>query len=579
MSIRLTDWLAPQSQFCDRDATVQILSALLEKQHSARTERPSFATFPAAHYNQQATQVEHLARLMWGAVPAGCDAEQYNRAFAAQLVAGCDEQHPDFWGTPSDFDQRVVEMSSFAVAMVDCPECYFMPLSQAQQAQRFAWLRSVETLKLPPNNWRLFRILILAAIAKLGGEIDQQVLADDLDFIDQHYLGQGWYQDGPNKVMDNYNPFAFHLYGLIYARWCGEQDPERCQRWLARAIEFAQSYQAWFGDDGAQLVYGRSLNYRFASAAFWAELAYFEPQQFPPGLLRSLWASTMRWWANQPIWSENAELLSGFAYPNLLASEFYTSSASPFLAFKAFSALRLPAKHSFWQADEQPLASHCAPLWVVDQHLIWRSGGSYLLTNAPASGELRHSPDKYLKFAYSSDHGLCVEGEKWIEQGFVGDNLLAFYHPETQQWFGRRKHEQAYREGDALISIWQPFAGCKVTTVQSMQSNKEVRTHHIESDRALNYIATGYAVDRWQPWGSQGKESAQALVQSERLYSQIELVQGPGNASVYPCAPNTNLLYAHASVPVISGTVSAGNTCLATEISAGRTANRTALKS
>ncbi len=577
MSVRLTDWLEPHCEFSDRRSTVAVLNELLKKQSSIAASSLGSQQSPVAHYDRQATQVEHIARLMWGAVPAGCDAEQVNQLFAERIWKGCDESHPEFWGEPKDYDQRVVEMSSIAVALVDCPEYYFFPLSDEQKAGLFRWLRSVESLKLPPNNWRLFRILILASIAKLGGEIDRKQLDDDLNFIDDHYLGQGWYQDGPNKVMDNYNPFAFHLYSLIYARWFSNEEPERCQRWLERSVEFAQTYQRWFGDDGAQLAYGRSLNYRFAGAAFWAELAYFEPKEFSAGQLRGLWARSMRWWAKQPIWGTSGELLSGFAYPNLLASEFYTSSSSPFLAFKAFSALRLPSDHAFWQQKEQEADKSLTPQWVNDQHLVWRYGGSYLLTNAPASGELRYCTDKYLKFAYSSDHGLCVEGHNWMGQGFVGDNLLSFYHPQTKQWFCRQRIEKAYRDKGMLVSIWSPFDGCKVTTKQSVSNRIETRTHHIETESELKFIASGYAVDQWQPWGVTEAFDDTALLESERLFSQIQLKEGAGKATVLPCAPNTNLLYAHAAVPVITGMVAKGNTRLVTDISAGRIAQRTAL--
>lgn len=631
MSVKLTDWLPNEARFLNRESSVAVLRLLLEKQQATLALGGASVANPmaygAAHYPQPVAQVEHLARLMWGSVPAGEEMASINIDFAQKIAQGCDPHSCHYWGVPTNYDQRVVEMASFAAAMIDAPSVYWDTYNDGQKRNVLTWFASVQGLQLPPNNWRWFRILIVNAIELLGGQIDRPAFEADLDFIDQHYLGDGWYQDGPTAVMDYYNPFAFHLYALMFVRWnrsaCESPSVdktsanksavlERCSVLLQRAVQFAHSYQVWFGDNGSQLCYGRSLNYRFASAAFWAELAHFDLSELSAAAetndnnidelsgvelsgvakghrcpdmaqLRSLWASNVRWWAEQPIWDQQGQLLSGFAYPNLLASEFYTSPVSPFLAYKAFAALRLPSEHPFWQSEEHHLPECIVPQWVNDQHFIWRQGGSYLLTNAPASGELRHCYDKYSKFAYSSEHGLCVESERWLNQGFAGDNMLAFQHPETQTWHSRQQNLHAYRQGDSLVSVWRPFAGCEVTTRQTWLGNHEQRQHQITSDRPLKFVMTGYAVDAWRPWFSH-LETSQPSVVSERLYSTLvvntpigEETQSPlvVQGAIYPCAPNTNLLYAHACVPALVGDVTQGCSTLEVNVFAGRTTIKT----
>lgn len=573
MSIQLAQWLPEDSTFTSRDNALNVVKFLLGKQPilNAENRECSPQLGCAAHYNDEAASVEHIARLMWGAVPANNELKRDNEALRLALLSGISGENENAWSNLVNYDQKIVEMSSFAVAIVDAPDTFWNPLSDAEKQALIDWMTPVQELDIPPNNWRWFRVLIVFALERVGVDIQRDKLQQDLDFIDSHYMGQGWYQDGEAAVMDYYNPFAFHFYGLVYARWIRDTRSDESEKYVNRAVEFAQSYQYWFGENGAQLCYGRSLNYRFAGAGFWSELAWFEPKGIAMSSLKSHWVSSVRWWARQPIWSQDGQLLSGFAYPNLLASEFYTSPVSPLLALKAFSALRLSEDHAFWQAENQPLEKSLKPTWVCDQHFLWRDGGCYLLTNAPPSGELRHCYDKYSKFAYSSEHGLCVESEQWISQGFAGDNMLAFQHPETQSWHARTKNEEAWREGEKLVSVWSPFKGIRVVTTQWLnETGNETREHNIQCESDFNYVMTGHAVDVWTPWFSH-LERKPARVESERLFSEIILEYGEGDSAVYPCAPNTNLLYAHASVPAVSGKVRKGSSTLKALILAGRT--------
>ena len=54
-----------------------------------------------------------------------------------------------------------------------------------------------------------------------------EVLADSLDFIEKCYVGDGWYRDGISGLPDYYVPWAMHFYGLVYAVFMKEEDPER----------------------------------------------------------------------------------------------------------------------------------------------------------------------------------------------------------------------------------------------------------------------------------------------------------------------------------------------------------------
>lgn len=554
---------------CSRAETQRMLEVVIKRQMQqlAGTVKDTASYNSAAHYPSNVAEIEHICRLLWGVVPAGESLEYVHEHLRQQIIAGSTPTSSAFWQYPTHYDQRVVEMSAIAVALIDANAHYWLPLNEQERENLTTWLLSVTDLELPPNNWRWFRILILKALELLDVEINQSVLANDLEFVDELYLSDGWYQDGHTGVLDYYNPFAFQLYALMFVRWSNEESA-LCQRLMSRAIEFSKSYQYWIAEDGKPLCYGRSLNYRFAGAAFWSELARSGNKLVDIAVARTCWQRTMCWWNEQPIWDNNGQLLPGFAYPNLLASEFYTSYASPMLAMKAFNALALDAEHPFWQASIVPLNDTVEPI-RMDHHLLLRRGGVYMLTNGPACAELRHCYDKYSKFAYSSDHGLCVESHQWLDQGWAGDNMLALRHPQTGQWMTRTRNLETQVADDYLVSIWQPFPGCQVKTTQRFSNHREVRLNQIICDEPLDFVLTGHAVDRWSKWFSH-EETRPARVESDELFSELVLLSGPGVPRVYPCAPNTNLLFPHASVPAITGQFPEGSSNLLVEVCAGK---------
>ncbi|WP_165313749.1 DUF2264 domain-containing protein [Vibrio ziniensis] len=520
----------------------------------------------AAHYTRQTADIEYVCRLLWLAVPSKHIHSEINHLLSQRIIDGTTPELSNFWQHAKDYDQRVVEMSAIAMALVEAPEIYWQPLNEKQKTNLSDWLLSSTYIALPPNNWYWFRVLILESLSGLGIEIDTLNLEFDLQSIDEMQLQQGWFEDGATGVMDYYNPMGFHLYALMYCRW--NPNSPRKEVLLNNALEFTKTYRNWFDSEGRQLAYGRSLNYRFAVLAFWAELARVIPNHPDISLWRTLWTNGMNWWSNQPISDSNGMLLPGFAYPNLLMSEFYTSSVSPLLAFKAFNALAMEETHPFWQSTLESLPEMAEVQWINDRHLQWRNGGTYLLTNASGSNELRECADKYYKFAYSSAHGFCIDSVRWINQGWVGDNILAFQHPDTMQWYSRTHHISAFREADTLVSIWSPFMGCRVITCQTLQTDREVRIHRITSDRNLSFIMTGYCVDEWRSWFSH-VIAAPSRIESKNLFSELRLVKGQGHACCYPCAPNTNVVYPHSSVPAISGVIQAGNSDIEVQVLAG----------
>ncbi|GAL06180.1 hypothetical/partial homology [Photobacterium aphoticum] len=560
----------------DRRETVDVLSAFIASQVSAmRPEQAALAEATGrAHYDEKALNLEGVARLLWGAVPLANDKPELLNVLLQAVINGVNPEHDAYWGEPVDFSQRCVEMSAIAMAIVDGEYLFFDRLNTTQQQHLIIWLQSATDIRIPNNNWHFFRVLILMALRHVGAEYNATVLQRDLLEIDNMYLGDGWYRDGRSGCTDYYNPFAFHYYGLLFARWVNtvtddlsSELNQYAQLFIHRAALFAQNFALWTGEDGAPIAYGRSMSYRFAGAGIWSELACYPAALARVSLsvsdMKTLWAATLRWWSEQPIVSEGT-LSVGFTYPNLIASEFYNSPMSPLLALKGFAAVRLPEGHPFWQAKESQIIQKSTQVALEkNKQLVARHNGiSVLLTGAPSAAELRNSHDKYLKFAYSSAHGFGVEALRWIEQGFIGDNVMACQHPESKAWSFRNQLLTAELREQQLITVWQPFEGCVIETAQWFEQGEEYRRHTIDAQHDFDFILSGHAVDTWVKCIGELEALTEARLLGATVISELQLLNGEGQYGVMPCAPNTNIRYAQAAVPVIHGKVAKGHSVM-----------------
>lgn len=536
---------------------------------NARGEMP--AHWPrtcGSHFASGAERVEGLARLMLGAAFAGddCRVPGLHEQIQGAISVGVDPQSTGYWGELGHFDQKIVEAANIAIAIVEGRHHFFDGLDFKTQTRLLDWLSDVQDVDMSPNNWRFFRVTIQNALKQFGRFPNSTLLQSDIEYLHSLYLGDGWYSDGPAGACDYYNPFAFHFYGLIYARWC---DDEHARIFLERARRFAERYCYWFGKDGAPIAYGRSLCYRFAGAAFWGALAWFEIDTNQAG---DQWRRTLRWWANQPIFNEIGQLSIGYAYPNLLASEFYNSPMSPLWAMKAFVPLVLNEQHAFWSEAKNVPASADAITSSAANHILYRyRGDAFLLPGGRRPPEMRQFADKYMKFAYSSCHGLCVESTQWIDAGFLGDNVLAVADSRNG-WHQREKVNKAEIVDRCLITHWSPLPGCQIITRQHWDGEREHRTHSIVCEQPIRFLASGYAVDHWTPVcvPLPRVDGNLAVASSRELTSSISTQTSGVSVGVAPCVPNSNLLFPRASVPYISGDLSSGRHELETWVAAGR---------
>lgn len=512
-----------------------------------------------AHYDDHAAALEGFARPLWGLVPLAAgggdfaDWDLYRRG----LANGSDPQHPEYWGEPEGRNQRLVEMAAIGLALALAPDQLWRPLPAAAQANLIRWLGAINRLEIVDSNWLFFRVLVNLGLASVGAAHDEAALRAALDRLEQFYLGDGWYSDGANDQRDYYIPFAFHFYGLIYARLAGATDPERAQRFRERAALFAEQFVAWFAADGAALPFGRSLTYRFAQGGFWGALAFADVEAMPWGVIKGLALRHLRWWAAQPIFNPDGTLSIGYAYPNLNMAEQYNSPGSPYWALKFFLPLALPESHPFWQAEELPLPELPALMPQPRAYmLLCRDQGSRHVV-ALASGQhepwIRHAGEKYAKFAYSTAFGFSVpSGRRGLTQA-AADSMLALSDDGEFYRVRERPLESGVEHG-ALYGRWRPIPGVEVETWLIPAGPWHLRLHRLRSDKPLWSAEGGFALDRSgdDPIARAGFEQAGAAVALARYpagASGLRDLLGQREGRVLRVDPNTNLLHPRTVLP------------------------------
>jgi hypothetical protein len=556
----------------DLQGAVRALFAPLKPHFSPGAARVRLG-HTAALFDDHAAELEGFARPLWGLVPLAAGGGVFAdwQLYRHGLSNGSDPRHAEYWGDPGDRDQRLVEMAAIGLALALVPEHVWEPLDQEARGKLARWLGAINRAAVVDSNWLFFRVLVNLGLARVGAAHDPAAMDAALDRLEQFYLGDGWYSDGLTAQRDYYIPFAFHYYGLIYARLAGERDPERARRFRDRAALFARDFVHWFAADGAALPFGRSLTYRFAQGGFWGALAFADLEALPWGAIKGLALRHLRWWSRQPIFQPDGTLSIGYTYPNLNMAEQYNSPGSPYWALKFFLPLALPESHPFWQAEELPLPElppihhqpHASMIFCRDRasrHVVALASGQH-------EPWIRHAGEKYAKFAYSTAFGFSVPlGRRGLTQA-AADSMLALSDDGEYYRVCERPIEAGYDRG-ALHSRWRPIPGVEVETWLIPSPPWHVRVHHLRTDRPLWSAEGGFALDRTgdDPLARAGVEQAGegvALARYPAGGSGLRDLLGQRAGRVLRADPNTNLLHPRTVLPTLLGEHAPGEHWLA----------------
>lgn len=507
----------------------------------------------SAHYPDRAAWVEGFSRPLWGLGSfwsGGSSDTNWEEIYYKGLVAGTDPDNAEYWGDCVPYDQMLVEMAAISYTILMAKDKIIGPMSEKEKENLCTWLSQINKNPCYSCNWRFFHVMVNVALYKIGAQYDPEGMEESLKFLEECYVGEGWYLDGIQGAADYYVPFAMHFYGLIYSMFMNEEDPERCRRFVDRAMEFGKDFAYWFAEDGSGLPFGRSLTYRFAQASFFSAcvMAHIEP--IPLGEMKGIILRHLEYWLDQSIFDHKGLLTIGYTYPNLNMAESYNAPGSPYWSMKLFACLALPEEDTFWSVEALPLPNMDKIKTFPKAKMIMQRTDDGHVVSFPIGLQIghvhTHMEEKYSKFAYSTKYGFSVMHSPFNFAEAAPDSVLSF-ELGGQIFIRRTIDEGEVREG-IMISEWSPFMGIKVHSEIIPEGQGHRRIHKIESEYDCVAYDAGFAV-------KVGDDSC-----------TVKCVQGNGLELVLRADPNTNLIHSKTDIPVVKYVIKKGTNIVETQV-------------
>lgn len=521
-----------------------------------------------AWYENVSGDMEAFARPLWGLVPlwaGGGEADEFVSLYNKGFAEGTKTNTENYWGECHDCDQRFVEMAAIAYGLMFAPEKLWKPLSAEAKDNLIQWLSAINDNAVCDSNWTFFRVLVNAALKKIGRQYDKERMEKDLARIDEFYLSNGWYKDGEKGQCDYYIAFAFHFYSLIYAIAMEKDDESRAKVYKSRAEEFAKDFIYWSDENGEFLPYGRSLTYRFAQCAFWGACVAADIRPFSLEVMKGIIARSLDAWTSKNIFDTGGLLSVGYDYPNLLMAEHYNAHGSPYWGLKAYIFLMLPDDHEFWTAEAAPMPK-LEPLKIMgnNSQLVSRRNGRTVMYPIGSITDFSCGQiiPKYLKFAYSAHFGFNVMRSQLSLDESAPDSMLVF---EVDGMFMVRRHFNGGSvENDKVIVNWSPFEGIDVKTVITPTESGHIRSHEINSQFNCTAYDTGFAVSSGDSDCIETSVDKGAYVKNK--FQQCSVTSDEGEGIIILASPNTNIRYPKTVIPAVKYEIKKGKTIIKTII-------------
>ncbi len=261
-----------------------------------------------------------------------------------------------------DGDQALVDAAFLAQGLLRAPNQLWNKLDNETQKNILNALKETRNLSPGYNNWLLFTAMVEATILKFEGKADMVRIQYALNKLDEWYLGDGFYSDGPHFKLDYYSSFCMHPILLdILNVLVEKQDDLKDWRYknfisdyhvfLERAQTYAAVQEKLISPEGTYPAIGRSLTYRFGAFHALTQIALFEklPKGIVPSQVREALKAVVQKQLGAPdTFDKNGWLTIGFYGHQPEMAERYISTGSLYLCTEVFLILGLKPETSFW---------------------------------------------------------------------------------------------------------------------------------------------------------------------------------------------------------------------------------------
>lgn len=254
--------------------------------------------------------------------------------------------------------QPLVDAAYIAESFLRAYDCLWMPLDDVTKQRYIEEFTQLRRIDPPYTNWLLFSSTIEAFLAKAGAKCDTYRVNSAIRKMEEWYVGDGWYADGPTFAFDYYNSYVLHpmyLETLQAMKDAKIRTRISYDKYYQRALKRTQKYslvlERLISPEGTFPVFGRSIPYRLAAMQPLAMMAWYEklPAGLSYGQVRAALTAVMkRMYENTDNFNKGGFLTIGFVGRQPNVADWYTNNGSLYMTSLAFLPLGLPANHSFW---------------------------------------------------------------------------------------------------------------------------------------------------------------------------------------------------------------------------------------
>lgn len=323
--------------------------------------------------DKRVTYMEAFGRTMAGLAPwlslpddntpEGIKRKQLREWALKSYAHSVDPASPDYllWRKEG---QPLVDAAYIAESFIRAYDALWVPLDSVTKQRFIQEFQQLRRINPPYTNWLLFSSTIECFLKKAGAQSDGYRITSALQKIEEWYVGDGWYSDGPGFAFDYYNSYVIQPMNLECIEiitdkgkrsvWSVEK--ERYFQALKRMQKYAIILERFVSPEGSYPVFGRSIPYRMAVFQPLALLAWREqlPEELTNGQVRAAMSAVMkRMFRDKRNFNEKGFLTLGFNGHQPGTSDWYTNNGSLYMTTLAFLPLGLPADHPFWTSPAE----------------------------------------------------------------------------------------------------------------------------------------------------------------------------------------------------------------------------------
>lgn len=341
--------------------------------------------------NKKVAYMEAFGRLMagispWLALPDDDTKEgkmrKQLRDWAVQSYKNAvDPNSPDclLWEGPT---QILVDAAYIAESFMRAPDATWNLLDETTKQRYIDRFIGLRVIRPAYNNWLLFRAMTESFLLSVGEKADQYALTVAVNKINEWYLSDGWYSDGPEFALDYYNSYVIHPMYIEVLEVCNANKfwtPISTKLAIKRMQRFNTFLERLISPEGTYPAFGRSVVYRMGAFQTMALAAwkYGLPEGLSNGQVRSALTAVMKnMFAVEGNFDDENYLRLGFAGHQPDLSNYYTNNGSLYMTSLVYMPLGLPADHPFWTSPAEPWTSQKA--WTgkefpIDGHVSLKS--------------------------------------------------------------------------------------------------------------------------------------------------------------------------------------------------------------